>query len=398
MVTAVAAQYGAQLRGYLRYGIQWESPVSSQVAVGDIGRTALDCTTLGQPISINSANPWYDPAGYASTALAVDYSRLRYNAANSRRPVFWDGNNDGNYTTITYPSNPNCVTPDLNLDGVLSANEDRPLTSYAFGPGKVVFSRQATQALLSNGVFTLATWPSAIATPTEAESFWNLREAVSQYADATANISDYEGMSLAGYEDHIQYAPEKPHVHQAFDGWNGRGRWVKVNPSRSYVWEEEPTTATRTDLPENSPNVAPNWTNRSSYAYPDDLENVYYSAAVHEMADRARNRPVNNDTQAPAVRVISPNGGLLYKRGRSVTISWEVSDNVGVVSQEVQLSTDGGQTYTNLVANLDGTATSYVWNVSVALSSSKSCLIRIRASDAAGNVGSDTTDGYIAVW
>jgi len=394
---AVAAQHGAEMRGYLRYGIQWESPVSSQVAVGDLGRAALDCTTIGTPITINSPNPWYDPNGYGSTFVSVDYSRLRYNASNSRRPVFWDGNNDGSYTTITYPANPQCVTPDTNLDGILSTSEDRPLTSYAYNAfGRIVYSRQAAQALLNNGVFTLSNWPSNIATPLETNEFWTLREAVTMYQTATANIPDYEGMSLAGYEDHIQYAPEKPHIHQAFDGWNNQGRWIKINPSPSYVHEEESATTSRTDLPENEPNIAPDFNNRISYTYPDDLENIYWAAAVHEMADRAR--PVNNDTSAPSVRIISPNGGQIIKRGRNITIRWEAADNVGINVQEIEISADGGQTYSSVVNNLTNTTTSYVWNVPVTATIGKTYLIRIKASDSAGNVGSDTSDGYIAVW
>lgn len=396
MVAAVAAQHGTQLRGYLRYGIQWESPVSSQVAVGDIGRTRLECTTPGQPISIDNPNPHYNPAGYTPTALAVNYSSLRYDPTNTRTPIFWDGNGDGRFTTIADPNHAGCTTPDLNLNGVLEITEDRALTSYTFNAfGKIVYSRQAAQAIASLGIMT--TWAANIATVAETEAFWNLREAVQIYDEATINIPDYEGMSLAGLTDHVQISIEKPHVHQAFDGWNNHGHWVKINPSRSYAIEEDPSLASRTDLPENAPNVPVNWDNPANYAYPDDLEQTYWAAGIHEMADRARNRPFTGDATAPTVQLLSPNGGRFYRRGQSVLISWTASDNVAVAAQEIQISTNGGASYTTIASNLSATTNSHVWTIPMNSTRSKGYIVRVKAFDATGNVGYDNSDGFLVV-
>ncbi|MBU1878270.1 MAG: hypothetical protein KJ734_04910, partial [Chloroflexi bacterium] len=89
-------------------------------------------------------------------------------------------------------------------------------------------------------------------------------------------------------------AADRPHIHQAFDGWQtagvstGRCAWVRINPGRAYVVEVNPALSTRTDLPDNAPNTAPaNWFS-SAYTSPDDLDRAYEAAAVHEMADRVR--------------------------------------------------------------------------------------------------------------
>ncbi len=288
MVVAVSAQHGTEFNRFVRYIVQWESPVSSQVAVGDIGPTRLDCTSSGLSSPSLQNNPWYNPLGYTMTALAVDYSRLRYNPLDRTHPVFLDGNGDGRYTTIPDRANRGCFTPDLNGDGVLATNEDRPLNAYRDGT-KAVYSRQATQAMAVRGIFS--TWPSNIATVTEAEAFWNLREAVRLYDNAVANIPDIEGMFLCSLTDHVQTAaPDKPHVHQGFDGLNSRGRWVKINPARSSIIAVDARLSSRTDIPDNTANVAPSWNNPASYAYPDDIEAAAQAAAVQEMADRAHTR------------------------------------------------------------------------------------------------------------
>ncbi|HEY74594.1 MAG TPA: hypothetical protein G4O00_00240 [Thermoflexia bacterium] len=37
--------------------------------------------------------------------------------------------------------------------------------------------------------------------------------------------------------DHVQVAPDRPHIRQAFGGWMAAGGWVRINPSPEYVAE-----------------------------------------------------------------------------------------------------------------------------------------------------------------
>ena len=90
IIVAVAALYGEDLAGHLRYIIQWETPVSSQVATRDLGRVWLQPPHPGQG---DFFNPRY--LGYRKKALDVDYSDLAYDPTGTLRKVFHDGNGDG---------------------------------------------------------------------------------------------------------------------------------------------------------------------------------------------------------------------------------------------------------------------------------------------------------------
>lgn len=297
VIVAVAGEHGGDLNGYLRYIVQWESPVSSQIATADLGRVRLDCPP-GPQASLPAVNPRYQ--SYGPLVLDVDYTQLTYDASDPLHPVFFDGTGDGHYTTVVDPQS-GCQTPDLNLNGDLELNEDFPLSTFSDGV-KQFYSGPVTQALADQNVFGSG-WPTDVATPPQTNAFWNLREAVRHYPAALANIPDLEGMVLTSVVDHVQTAPDHPHIHQAFDGWDGNGDWVKINPARDYVLEVDPSLSSRTDLPDNAANTAPaDWTDAGSYAFPDGLDEVYFAAAVHEMADRAHatsGTPTPTSTSTP---------------------------------------------------------------------------------------------------
>ena len=282
IVVAVAAMHGADVAGHLRYIIQWESPVSSQVTTVDLGGVRLYCSG-GRVRPWRVLNPRY--RAYGPLVLHVDYSQIAYNTMDLRYPIFLDGNGDGQYTTVLDPAT-GCYTPDLNGDGVLSENEDFPLNGYTDGT-RVIYSRPATQAMQDHNVFG-GSWPYTIATVAQANAFWDLREAVRLYDDALNAISNLEGMVLASVEDHVQVAPDHPHIRQAFEGWDNAGAWVKINPSPDYLIAADPSLSGRTDLPDNSPNTPPSdWNDATQYAVPEDVTTTALQvAAVWEMADR----------------------------------------------------------------------------------------------------------------
>ena len=283
IIVTVAALHGDELAGHLRYIIQWETPVSSQVATRDLGRVWLQPPNPGQG---DFFNPRYQ--GYGPKVLAVDYSDLTYDPDGSLREVFHDGNGDGEYTTIEDPVT-HLQTPDLNLDGVLDMSEDFPLDTYPYSDTKEVYSRAVTHALADNQIFPHP-WPESIAMPSEADAYWDIRESVRLYDDAVANIPDLEAMVLAGVRDHVQSAPTKPHIQQAFEGWHNNGDWVQINPSPAYLIEADPSLAGRTDLPNRAPNTPPtDWGRVDTYCVPEDIPKATYQlAAVWQMADRVQ--------------------------------------------------------------------------------------------------------------
>ncbi len=293
--------FGADLNGYLKYIVQWESPVSSQMAVVDLGPFREECTSPPK-VTLPTENPWYDPTGYTPLTVTVDYSAIAFNTTTSSPLVYLDGNGDGSYTTVPDGANPGCFTPDLNGDGVLTTTEDVPLGSYDDG-SRYYFSAPATKAMQDQGIFT--SWPVTIANVSQANAWWGLREAVQHYAGAVSKNADLEGMVLASVGDHVQIASDKPHIHQAFDGWDDAGDWVKINPARSYAVAVNPALSSRTDLPDNAANTPPaDWTDVTGYAFPDGLENDYAVAAVHEMADRAH--AAGTPTATPTATATTP--------------------------------------------------------------------------------------------
>lgn len=299
IVAAVAARHGDELFGQLRYIIQWESPVSSQAATVEIGPVQL-CPTQ----TLQAVNPRYDPVGYGPLSLGIDYAQLAYDPTDADHPLFWDGAADGEYTLTDTVGG--CRTPDLDGNGLLTITEDFPIEAFTHG-GRSFYSRQATQAMADQSIFS-PTWPFTIANPAQADAFWDLREAVHLYPTATQKIPDLEAMVLSSQEDHMQIAPDRPHIHQAFDGWLNAGAWVQLNPSPDYVTEINPALASNPNLPDNAPNTAPaNWA-ADDYVYSNSLGEIYWAAAVHQMADR-----VPTYVELPSASTGSPTGTLAVR-------------------------------------------------------------------------------------
>ena len=92
--------------------------------------------------------------------------------------------------------------------------------------------------------------------------------------------------------------------------------------------------------------------------------------------------------------VPQPNGVRL-QAGQQVEIQWKSDDNVGVVWQSVLLSTDGGNTYSDISGPLDGTAQSFLWTVPRL--ATFEALMRVVAVDRAGNQGMDDSDGKFTI-
>jgi subtilisin family serine protease len=95
------------------------------------------------------------------------------------------------------------------------------------------------------------------------------------------------------------------------------------------------------------------------------------------------------DPFPPVVTVIWPNGGEVLFIGHVYTILWEASDNVGIVSTDIDYSTDGGNSWTDVV-ELEGNPEEYDWTVPGPPTSDGR--IRVTCYDYAGNSGGDMSD------
>ncbi len=102
------------------------------------------------------------------------------------------------------------------------------------------------------------------------------------------------------------------------------------------------------------------------------------------------------DSQAPMVRVVSPNGREVFRGGDVFEILWKASDDTRLVRQILQLSTDGGATYTDIVA-LDGDDPQvFRWKVPLTLVTQRGRL-RIIVEDIAGKVSQDVSDADFSI-
>ncbi len=111
----------------------------------------------------------------------------------------------------------------------------------------------------------------------------------------------------------------------------------------------------------------------------------------------SRNGGGGGDTQAPMVSFLSPKGGETFNSGDSLQISWSSSDNVGVTSQDLSLSTDGGSTFPITLANgLSGSAQQFTYQIPMSLQSNQTRL-KLVVRDGAGNMAQATTPSNFSI-
>jgi hypothetical protein len=252
--TNVLALYANELHD-VQYLVGRENPTRDTLSSVEAGHWDDDGDAM--------LNPYYVyPDDYSSTDINIDYSTVRYDV--------------------------DLQLPYFDIDGDEEADEDdfilgsRIPTMY----DKNYLSMLLTQALLDNGVFTDDTWPDELATAEEAAAIWPFRQTVDNYARLAG--TDLKVMLVFAVKDHVQPAPDKPHVHQAFDGfYHTAGLWIRLNPDASYLGllsESLGSTA-----PDKDANIEPSdWLDADAWAHSNKAGggSVAGVAGVLEMADR----------------------------------------------------------------------------------------------------------------
>ncbi len=269
LATNVMAYYGESLQG-LKYFVGRENPTMAEMYPLEIGHF----DERHKPIY----NPYYHHEGYTPTSIAVDYSHLNW----VQNAMYPDGR------------------PVFEVPG----SEDYVLDDK--GPqinGKRWFSHALTQALLDNGVFTLDTWPADLATPQQTGDFWPSRINVHNYAMIGEKLPELRVMLTFATYDHVQTAPDKPHIRQAYDGFHKTaGLWTRLNCDLAYVQAEvHPSATLAGGFPDNDANTEPrdwyaeaeSWGFEGRLAGEMTTQTIPY-ACVAEMADR-----VHADQWAP---------------------------------------------------------------------------------------------------
>jgi len=306
-VTA-AALYGEAMTGRLRYVIQWETPVSSQIAARDLGRIWL------RPSNQQGAywNPRYRT--YGPEILPIEYSDLIYDPTSIEYPIVHDGNGDGLYTTVHHPQY-DAEVPDLDGNGRTDLDEDFPVDTYPVDETRATYSRPVAHALESYRVFG-DSWPAELVSAAEADIYWDLRESVVLYEAAIQAMPELSAMLLCGVQDHVQEAPGKPHIRQAFEGWDMHDAWVKINPSARYFAEVDKALE-GLPFPDLPANTSPaDWTDYRTYAIPASVPKPLYElAGIYQMADRIHGlarTPSESSAKAPVDEDVRAEGWITF--------------------------------------------------------------------------------------
>lgn len=100
------------------------------------------------------------------------------------------------------------------------------------------------------------------------------------------------------------------------------------------------------------------------------------------------------DQTPPSVTVTAPNGGQDFGMGTVQTISWNATDNVGVVAVALDYSLDDGNAWIEIAAGEPNDG-GFFWSLPATPSSQ--VLVRVRASDLAGNTGQDVSDAVFSI-
>jgi hypothetical protein len=115
------------------------------------------------------------------------------------------------------------------------------------------------------------------------------------------------------------------------------------------------------------------------------------------IATAAATGTIRNDdeTNAPSVTVTAPNGGETIEVAATATLTWTASDDVGVTGVDLLLSRDDGVTYPETIASGIPNTGSYDWTVTPPATTT--AFLRVRAHDAACNVGADASDAAFEI-
>ncbi len=269
---AVAGLHGSEIAG-LAWIVNWESPV------GD-GMPGAEC---GANPRLGATNPTVNPA-YNPDTGEFDFTMLAYNdtvTISAQGPPL----RGGLYFDVTGNGVPN-----LGVDFILHPHAVRTgNATKAYYSNRVIKAATAAN-LLPNPV------PAHIATAAETEEFWRPRNGESWFADAVRYNPQLMFLVEASESDHVQSAPDHPHVLIQYEGFRLAGaRFVRLNPDRAYV--ESVLSRSAPSAVDNDAFLPFDHLSIRSALEPAGVDgvptNVGVAAAIYELADRTQTNNVS---------------------------------------------------------------------------------------------------------
>jgi len=123
---------------------------------------------------------------------------------------------------------------------------------------------------------------------------------------------------------------------------------------------------------------------------------IAYDADANEGEDASDGNFTIADGEAPVVAVIQPNGGETWPVDSLFDITWTATDNIGVASVDIMLSSDGGASYPHIIATGEANDGTYSWQVDTAATTE--ARVKVVAYDAAANSGEDASQADFEIY
>jgi hypothetical protein len=270
VATNVIAHHGAEIPS-LKYLVGRENPTRDEMYPLELGHFDESRNQI--------ENPFYDAGAYTPTTISIDYSQIGW-VTDAIQPLGRPDFLDEHGAPLGY------LHPTI-----------RP-----FMWNRRFYSRGLTQALLDNAALALESWPEDLATPQMTQDVWPFRITVFSYPLIGSKRSDLKVMLAFAEKDHVQAAPDKPHIRQAYDGFRKSAglSWVRLNPDAAYAGAIDAAHAGA--MPEHPANSEPtDWNDAEAWGFPGVTPDTKYLvpvAGVAEMADRVRAEDWSLDLEA----------------------------------------------------------------------------------------------------
>ncbi len=219
---------------------------------------------------------------------------------------------------------------DVDGDGKFSEQSDFAVNAFTFDCGqgqKVWYTPRLIRAAEARKLFG-GSRPAHIPMLAEAEEFWRWRDAQNSITNAVRNCTNLAVIVYANERDHVQIAPDHPHILAQVEGYRTAGaKFVRLNADRAYTervaagFPRERTAGLK--FPDNDAGLAWSRRNIRTGLEPQELPlTLYMKAVVCELADRchAQNWSKNLDAvlypKAPwTLPAPQQRGGALPPRG-----------------------------------------------------------------------------------
>jgi uncharacterized repeat protein (TIGR01451 family) len=134
--------------------------------------------------------------------------------------------------------------------------------------------------------------------------------------------------------------------------------------------------------------------NQIETADPADPTNVTISS--HSSTPSPSQTATTGIAVLPVVQITSPAGGDVVVGDDDINISWMVDQGDDLIEQDVEISLDGGATFSPLRIQLDGQTRNFLWHVPASVQTA-TARVRVTTNDASGNQGISVSDADFSI-